>query len=113
MESFGRLSISSSSDEKAEKDENGDFLFYEDVVLDMTPAALPPREKGPYPSSEKEQLEVMHLNSIEEKLKAGSRKVYAIEKDTEKLKQRLKELPKGFFHRKSERNWKIRLLPTI
>lgn len=89
--------------EKAEKDENGDFLFYEDVVLDMTPAALPPREKGPYPSSEKEQLEVMHLNSIEEKLKAGSRKVYAIEKDTEKLKQRLKELPKGFFHRKERK----------
>lgn len=42
----------------------------------------------------------MHLNSIEEILKAGSRKVYVIEKDTEKLKQRLKELPKGFFHRK-------------
>lgn len=32
--------------EKAEKDENGDILIYEDVVLDMTPAALPPREKA-------------------------------------------------------------------
>ena len=95
--------------EKAEKDENGDFLIYEDVVLDMTPAALPPREKGPYPSSEKEQLEVMHLNSIEEKLKAGSRKAYAIEKDTEKLKQRLKELPKGFFHRKERKELEAKI----
>ena len=95
--------------EKAEKDENGDFLIYEDVVLDMTPAALPPREKGPYPSSEKEQLEVMHLNSIEEKLKAGSRKVYALEKDTEKLKQRLKELPKGFFHRKERKELEYKI----
>lgn len=69
----------------------------------MTPVALPPREKGPYPSSEAEQLEVMHLNNIDEKLKAGNRKVYAIEKDTEKLKQRLKELPKGFFHRKERK----------
>lgn len=89
--------------ENAEKDENGDVLIYEDVVLDMTPAALPPREKGAYPSSEKEQLDVMHLTGIDEKLKVCSRRVYAIEKDTEKLKQRLKELPKGFFHRKERK----------
>lgn len=64
--------------ENVEKDENGNPLIYEDVVLDMTPAALPPRGKGPYPSSELEQLEVRRLSAIDEKLKAGNRKVYAI-----------------------------------
>lgn len=86
--------------ENAEKDKNRNPLIYEDVVLDMTPAAFSPREKDSYPSSEQELLEVKRLSAIDEKLKAGNRKVYAIEKDTERLQQKLKKVPKGFFHRK-------------
>lgn len=99
--------------ENAEKDENGDALIYEDVVLDMTPEALPPREKGSYPSSEMEQLEVRHLTNIDEKLKASNRKVYAIEKDTERLKQKLKKFQKVSSIEKSEENWKIKSLLNL
>lgn len=31
--------------QNAEKDENGEALLYEDAVLDITPEALPPRDK--------------------------------------------------------------------
>lgn len=71
--------------EYVEKDENGNPIIHEDAMLDITPAALLPREKGPYPSSELELLEVKRLSAIDDKLKAGNRKVYAIEKDRERL----------------------------
>lgn len=89
--------------DNAEKDENGEPLFYEDLVIDATPAALPPREKGPYPSSEKEEAELLRLKSIEKKLKKENRKVYAIEKNKEKMEKQLADLPKNIFHRKERR----------
>lgn len=87
----------------AEKDENGEALLYEDVVLDITPVALPPRDKGPYPSSEFEKLEVIRLENIDKKLKSGNRKVYAIEKNIKSLKKQLEKVSKGLFHRKERK----------
>lgn len=87
----------------AEKDENGEALLYEDVVLDITPAALPPRDKGPYPSSEFEKLEVIRLENIDKKLKSGNRKVYVIEKNIKSLKKQLEKVSKGLFHRKERK----------
>ena len=89
--------------QNAEKDENGEALLYEDVVLDITPAALPPRDKGPYPSSELEKLEVVKLENIDKKLKSANRKAYAIEKNIESMKKQLEKVPKGLFHRKERR----------
>lgn len=60
-------------------------------------------DKGPYPSSELEKLEVIKLENIDKKLKAANRKVYAIEKNMESMKKQLEKVPKGLFHRKERR----------
>lgn len=87
--------------EKAEKDRYGNPIFYTEQKFDATPAALPHRE--PYPSSEKEQMRMMELSAIEDKLKSANRKIYAIEQNKIKLEKQLSNTSKGFFHRKERR----------
>ena len=55
----------------------------------------------------------MRLTAIDEKLKTGNRKVYVIEKDIERLKQKLKKVPKGFFHRKERREMEDKIASNL
>lgn len=90
--------------EYVEKDENGNPIIYEDAMLDITPAALPPRKKGPYPSSELKLLEVKRLSAIDDKLRAGNRKVYAIL--TPDMKRLLRDNDEWLHHRIRAIYWK-------
>ena len=55
----------------------------------MTPASRPAEGKTPCPSIEKEKMEVLRLESIDQKLQKKNKMIYAIEKN---LKAQKKEL---------------------
>ena len=93
-----------------DRDLKGNPLIDHDVRIDITPEPLSAKPKGERPSSEKQEAEVMRLQQILNKMKKQEQKIYSIEKAIVKLEKDLKEVKKKWFHKKSRRNWKERLM---
>lgn len=79
------------------------YLLAHDVRIDITPEPLPAKPKGERPSSEKQEVEVMQLQQILNKMKKQEQKIYAIEKAIVKLEKDLKQVKKKWFHRKEQK----------
>lgn len=75
--------------QEMEKDEKGRPLIYKEFFVDVTPASRPAEGKTPCPSIEREKIEVLRLESIDQKLQKKNKMIYAIEKN---LKAQKKEL---------------------
>ncbi len=66
--------------QEMEKDEKGRPLIYKEFFVDVTPASRPAKGKTLCPSVEKEKIEVLRLESINQKLQKKNKMIYAIEK---------------------------------
>ena len=85
-------------------DRDGNVIASKKLKLDITPEALPPREKGPYPNDISEKNEIRRLGGIYEKLKKKNNQIFAIEKDIEKLKSELAEIKPYMFWLKGKKD---------
>ena len=81
-------------------DRDGNVIASKKLKLDITPEALPPREKGPYPSDEKEKSEFMRLENINKRLKNKEREIGNLEKDIQSLEQELSAIKPHIWNKK-------------
>lgn len=83
-------------------DKDGNVIARKKFTIDITPEALPPREKGPYPSDEKEKSEFIRLESINKRLKNKEKEIENLEKYIQSLEQELSAI-KPYIWNKKER----------
>ena len=86
-----------------EKDPDGNPLLDHDMKIDVTPESLPGKCRGERPSSEMQEVEVLRLQQILNKMKKQEQKIYAIEKSVVKLEKELADVKRKWFHRKEQK----------
>ena len=87
-------------------DKDGNVIARKKFRIDITPEALPPREKGPYPSDEKEKSEFMRLENINKRLKNKEREIGNLEKDIQSLEQELLAIKPHIWNKKEREKTK-------
>ena len=96
--------------ESTVKDENGDPIIEKSFRVDVTPEKLPDDLR---PSSLREEIEVINVQSIMNKIIKQEKRVYSMERKQVLLKKEQKGLNKKWFHGKEQKDLEVKLMENL